>query len=144
MLFAWLSQELYTITLFDFLLRGAIIVLIAALFINYRRQNRQLSKELRYKSAFLQLGHGLSSAQTAQQAAEIIVETAQELFGWDAATLKLYDRETGEVESIINYDTIEGRLQKVAPPPPEQLVSPMMARVLEEGPQLILRTKAEM
>ena len=41
-------------------------------------------------AAFSNLGRRLSAARTPKEAARIIVDTADELFGWDACTFDLY------------------------------------------------------
>eukprot|EP01031_Cornospumella_fuschlensis_P001033 gene1033-1298_t len=65
--------------------------------------------------AFARLGRQLSATDEVQEAAEIIAGIADELFGWDSATLDLYDPVTDQCQSILNYDVVEGRRQSVPP-----------------------------
>ncbi len=90
-------------------------------------------------AAFSNLGQELSSAKTAKEAANIIVAVADELLGWDAATLDLYSAAKDRIYSILNRDTVSGfRIDCVADhhdvPP-----TPRARQVMEIGAQLILR-----
>jgi PAS domain S-box-containing protein len=88
------------------------------------------------------LGRALNSASSAREAGNIIAEAADELFGWDAATLDLYDEETDIVASIITIDTINGKRTSCKPATHWVRPSPRARNVLKDGAQLILR-KAE-
>lgn len=87
------------------------------------------------------LGQRLNSAASPFAAAEIITQVADELFGWDAATLDLYSEETGKMSSILTVDTIAGKRTHCAPAYDESPPSPKAARVLKEGGHLILRDR---
>jgi two-component system cell cycle sensor histidine kinase/response regulator CckA len=151
---SWLDQELFTVTGWEFVFRAvlalfmvaAIGVLVFWLIIRIRRyyqaQNTRIRAQLAREAAFSNLGNQLNAATTRRGAAKIIMETAQELFGWDASTLKLYDEKNQEAESLINYDTIDGKVQTVEPPARDKLISPIMQKVFREGPQLILRDQS--
>ncbi len=139
MLFAWLSQELYSITLFDLFLRGGLLVFLVFLVIRYRRQNARIKNQLLSQVAFSRLGFQLGAAASPKEAAGIIMDTAQKLLGWHASTLKLYDPAIGVVESIINLDLIEGKIVEVEPFSVEKVLSPTMQQVFKEGAKLILR-----
>jgi len=86
---------------------------------------------------FSELGRCLSGASTPRQAAEAIAETADKLFGWDTFTLDLLAPDGERTETIYCVDTIAGRRQAIPVEP--AIPGPLAVRVLEEGPQLILR-----
>jgi PAS domain S-box-containing protein len=90
-------------------------------------------------AAFASLARKLSGTSTQLEAAQIIVDTARELFGWDACNLNLYDQALDRVEPMLNLDTIDGKLVDVTPPIKNRAPTDRSRRVIEHGPQLILR-----
>jgi PAS domain S-box-containing protein len=89
--------------------------------------------------AFAALAHKLSGARTHHDAARIITQTAEELFGWDACNLDLYDAGTDQVYPLLNVDTINGRQVEVTPSISVRPPTTRSRRILEHGPELILR-----
>lgn len=85
------------------------------------------------------LGQRLNSAASAGEAAEIITQVADELFGWDAATLDLYSEESQLMASVLSVDTISGKKTPCEPTYNESQPSPNAERVFKEGSRLILR-----
>lgn len=85
---------------------------------------------------FAALGRQLGSAATAGDAARIIAQVADELLGWDACTLSMYDADKSIMHQVLCYDLIDGRRSEVPLSPPGP-VSPTDRRVLVEGPQLL-------
>ncbi len=59
-----------------------------------------------YNAVLSRLGLKLSSAVSAEAAARIIVDSADELFGWDACTLDLYSETEDKIQAILSIDTI--------------------------------------
>ncbi len=108
---------------------------------NYSEQNARIQAQLQRETAFSSLGYKLSSATTPKEAAKVIAETAQELLGWHAYALRLLDDDLNKVDSVLDIDTINGERLEVATSRIE--VSPMIRKVLSEGPQLILRQDAK-
>lgn len=96
----------------------------------------------RRTAAFSALGRNLHSAQTPKEAAQIILAAADELIGWDACTLDLYDETAGTVEDVINIDTLDGQRREVTSACPNGPPSLMFARTIREGAQLILRKES--
>ncbi|MBI2428255.1 MAG: PAS domain S-box protein [Ignavibacteriales bacterium] len=89
------------------------------------------------------LGYQLSSVETSEQAAEIVVDVADKLFGWDCCTIDLYSEETNTVNSVWNADIIDGKRMQIPPifinrPPTER-----MKKIFKEGALLILRGENE-
>jgi len=91
-------------------------------------------------AAFSELGSQLAATQTAREAAQVIVQTAQELSGWDSCTFGLYDSEREFTENVLLRDTAAGRVQDYVPLIRRGPLTPMERRTLTGGAQLILRT----
>jgi len=94
--------------------------------------------------ALSQLGRLLGAAVTPREVAQVVVETADELIGWDACYLDMYSAEEGTVHAILSVDTV-GQERREFPSVYEagQKPGPMLARTLNEGPVLILRESPE-
>lgn len=110
------------------------------------RANEQLRDEMAGRvqaqarsEAFARLGERLSAVATPREAAEVILETAGQLLGWDASFLQLYSDTTARLTPVLAYDSHEGaRVEATATfrlPRP----SPLMRRVIRKGGQMILR-----
>lgn len=90
-------------------------------------------------AAFSSLGQRLSSANTAEAAARIIVEIADSLLSWDACSLDLYQTESDRMFTVLNIDVMNGQ-RTVAPPAYiDREPTPMARRIFEHGAELILR-----
>jgi PAS domain S-box-containing protein len=87
-------------------------------------------------SIFSKLSHRLSTATTAAEAAQMISEAADALFGWDNFTLALSSAERSEIASLLNVATVEGAHVKNQPVDPKQLED-LMKGVAEKGAELI-------
>ncbi|MDB6025356.1 MAG: multi-sensor hybrid histidine kinase [Verrucomicrobiales bacterium] len=90
-------------------------------------------------AAFSKLGEQLNSATTKEKAAQIIVNVADELLGWDGCSLQLYFAEQNVVQAILNVDLVEGKRRDV---PPATKTAPPFSntrKTIEEGSFLILR-----
>ncbi|HEX7724073.1 MAG TPA: PAS domain S-box protein [Pyrinomonadaceae bacterium] len=90
-------------------------------------------------AAFASLARKLSGTSTQLEAGQIIADTARELFGWDACNLDLYDSAFDRVEPMLNLDTIDGKLVEVTPLIQDRAPTERNRRVIEHGPELILR-----
>jgi len=101
-------------------------------------QEKRVEKQ---RAAFSHLGYRLSAAVSREQAANIILEIASDLFGWDASYFHLYSATKGKIERVLTVDTIEGRRIPVPPPSQSWEPSPMMREVMKEGGRLINRGK---
>jgi PAS domain S-box-containing protein len=89
--------------------------------------------------ALAKLGLLLNRATDPEAAAGAIAQTAQQLCGWDACFLLLYDQATGLVSRLLNMDTIEGQCLAVPAVLEGKPPTPLIHQVLRQGPQLILR-----
>ncbi len=90
-------------------------------------------------NAFAKLGQRLSSATTAADAAHIIADVADKLFGWDACNLVLCSNDLQTFKTIFSMDLVAGERRSVPPTNRAMEPSPRMRQVLENGAQLILR-----
>ncbi|MBA4147128.1 MAG: PAS domain S-box protein [Verrucomicrobia bacterium] len=89
------------------------------------------------------LGRSLSSANTEQEAARVIMEAATELFSWDACTIDLYQPERDALVPVLVVDTIkDSKTVIINDPGPRP--SPMARRVLQNGAELLLRTPEQL
>ena len=95
-------------------------------------------------SAFSALGHRLSAAQTAKEAARIIVDVADQLLGWDACTCDMYSPTENLISYLLDLDIIEGKRAECPPMYGRLAPSETGRRAIKEGGQLILRTPAEL
>ena len=97
------------------------------------RQQAQARSE-----AFARLGEKLAAVGTPRAAAEVILETARQLLGWDACFLQLSSRPDHTLVPLLAYDTVDGHVVDVTPPlvPGRSL---MLKSVTRDGGQLILR-----
>ncbi len=94
--------------------------------------------ELRLRS-FSNLSNRLNSTRTAKEAAQIIVDVADQLVGWDACICYLYSAEADIVSHVLNVDLIDGKRVEGPPVDDKSHPSPMARRAITEGGQLILR-----
>jgi PAS domain S-box-containing protein len=92
-------------------------------------------------TAFALLGYRLSSATSVEQAAEIIVDVASGLFGWDACYVHLLAPAGKQIMPILTMDTVDGQRQRVKPGRPVLDPSPLMRSVVKDGSKLINRAQ---
>lgn len=78
------------------------------------------------------LGRELNAAATSQQAARIIVDAAEELFGWDSVSLGLCSIDRDQVTRVFQMDTDCGHkreiLSDLRPGPPSDLAREVLAK----------------
>ena len=67
------------------------------------------SSQKNIAAAFSDLGRRLSAARTPREAASILMDTAHELFGWDACTFDLFSADQKTVNTVLYMDTIDGK-----------------------------------
>jgi len=93
----------------------------------------------RFSEAAASLSHGLSGATSFREAANLISDVADNLIGWDACNLQLYDTQTDTVQVILAIDSINGERKDVTPTASLPL-SVKSRSAIEHGPELIVRT----
>lgn len=93
----------------------------------------------RVVARFSELGRELSAATTTEDAGRALFRTAQDLLGWDACFLNLREGETQHTTLVLGVDTIDGRRVELDPATLPRELSPVEQKVLDHGPQLVLR-----
>ncbi|MFO1475877.1 MAG: PAS domain S-box protein [Verrucomicrobiota bacterium] len=91
----------------------------------------------RREAALSKLGGGLSSATSPIEAAHIIKDVADELFGWDCFALGVYQEGTDAFRPILKVDTLEGRRQEMDLARWLDKPDAVVRRVMEHGAELI-------
>ncbi|MBI4659888.1 MAG: PAS domain S-box protein [Verrucomicrobia bacterium] len=85
------------------------------------------------------LAYRLSACRSPKQAAEIIIEVADELFGWDACYLHLFTADYAEVIPVVHFDSVAGERVAVSGGYVDMRPSAMDLTVRDQGKRLILR-----
>ncbi len=102
--------------------------------ITERKKNEMIEE------AFILMGEKLTSVRGIKEAAKIIFDTADKLWGWDACTLDLYDADQDKMYPVFNMDIINGKKVEVPSSLKIGKPTPRMDRILKEGPLLIDRS----
>lgn len=97
----------------------------------------------RRSQVFARLAEQLSAVTTAEAAAQVIVDAADELFGWDACYLHLYDETTDTLQHVLRMDTVDGKKRHIDRLPSDTKPGGLFRRVLQEGKLLVLRETGE-
>ncbi|MFN7139440.1 MAG: PAS domain S-box protein [Limisphaerales bacterium] len=96
--------------------------------------------ELR-SSSFSNLGYWLGQARNRQDAAQIILEVADQLLGWEAAYLHLYTPDHGRVIPVLAVDLVEGKRVSSTNYLVDEQLSERDKRIISEGAELLLRSE---
>ncbi|MBI5651882.1 MAG: GAF domain-containing protein [Chloroflexi bacterium] len=93
-------------------------------------------------AAFAMLGQQLNAASTPAGAAQMIVDIADRLLGWDACFFSLYSTARDEFRIILQFDVLAGARANVTT---DRVIKPTPAfrRILERGAWLINRDQSE-
>jgi PAS domain S-box-containing protein len=94
-------------------------------------------------AALSSLGQQLSSANTAREAALIIVDVADRLVGWDACVCELYSAGEDRLQHLLAMDVLNGRRTECTPDQLESAPACIIRRAIEAGGQLLLRDSPE-
>ncbi|MDA1275201.1 MAG: PAS domain S-box protein [Verrucomicrobia bacterium] len=103
------------------------------------RDISQRERAEKRREIFATLGQRLSSAKSPKEAAHALSEITASLFDWDVFLLELYSAERDEIDSILTIDTIDGKRIDYSKEVPLSKPSLRERRILENGPELILR-----
>jgi len=106
--------------------------------ISERKRSENIKKE------FTELGQKLSAVSSPKDTALVILDTLDNLFGWDSCGVYSYLEDEDRYISIIHMDTIEGVHKECDLSMETQKLSAISNRTLVQGPQLILRNPQEM
>lgn len=111
-----------------------------------RQVNESLQREVierqrleEQNRALASLGRRLNIATDTERAARVIVEVADELLSWDAASLDLYDADRDLIFPVLTIDTFAEGRQDVPHAYLMASPSPMIRQILVQGSRLILR-----
>ena len=94
-------------------------------------------------TAFSGLGLKLGSARTEKEAAEIILEVAGSLLGWDACSLDLYSQKDGRVKNVVSKQMIASRRHDCVQGCGLVAPSALMLRAIYGNPQLVLQNEPD-
>ncbi len=111
--------------------------------IGISRDITERKRHERHLMVLSRLGRELNTALSPRAAAEIITRFADELFGWDSATLDLYSPETGLIKAVLSVDLVDGRRTECPPAYDDVPPSPRARKTIEEGAQLILKASID-
>lgn len=89
--------------------------------------------------AFGVLGQLLSSAINEQDAARSIAAVADDMIGWDAFALWLYNAEADMMHAVLDVDILDGQRQEVPLSSEGFSPGPVSRLILNKGPQLLFR-----
>lgn len=89
-------------------------------------------------SAFSRMGQRLSAAGSAREAAEIIVEFADQLLGWDACSFEVCESPQ-QLECVLSVDTIQGRRTENHAHPAHSPPSDLAREVMTSGGRIVSR-----
>jgi two-component system cell cycle sensor histidine kinase/response regulator CckA len=89
--------------------------------------------------AFAALGQQLGAAKTIREAAQIVVDAADQLLGWEACTFDLCSPADQKLQHVLNMDTVDGRRVECPSTYANDAPSPLARRVITEGGLLILK-----
>ncbi len=93
--------------------------------------------------AFSKLGQRLSATKTARAAAEIIVDVADQLIGWDACLLDLYSASDDILSHVLYEDLVDGKRQACPPEYDHRPPSELARKAINQGGQLVLKEQPD-
>jgi PAS domain S-box-containing protein len=102
-----------------------------------------LHRQIFITHKFADLGKQLAAASSPQHAAEVLLATSDELFGWDAAYVTLYSEEEDLLRWIVARDLVDGVRQDIDIGSRKSVPGPFFREVLDRGAKLILRSANE-
>lgn len=112
-------------------------------FVNTGKDITEQQRAEKLQQALTGMGTKLISATNPRDFALAILETADDLIGWDSASFGIYSLADNMVHTLVLFDTVDGKHQECPPAEERAPLSPVFQRVLTEGPQLILRRSPE-
>jgi PAS domain S-box-containing protein len=86
-------------------------------------------------TALAHLGQKLAGAREPRDAARAILGTAEALFGWDACSLSLVSPDLGQLQTVLELDSVKGELPNASPTP--KTADAIAARLARNGPLIL-------
>lgn len=106
-----------------------------------KRAEDQLATGHERTKVLAQLTKELNDCTTPRAASLLILETARQLIDWECSWIQLWNEQLQAFEGLVEFDLFDDDCREVPQDPNERRsVSPIMRRVMQEGPQLVLRT----
>ena len=109
--------------------------------IGVARDISERKRSERETTAFSRLGYRLSAVTSPEEAATIILNIADELFGWNAGYVHLYSAADDKLVPVLTIDLEDGVRQTVSSATFTLDPSPLMREVMKEGARLINRAE---
>ncbi|MGV3662022.1 MAG: PAS domain-containing protein, partial [Prosthecobacter sp.] len=106
----------------------------------YLRDITERKRQEQHLSMLSDLGQRLNVAHSPAEAAEIITEVADGLFGWDGATLDLYTPERDLICPVLTVQTVDGVKTHVPASHSGEPPTELERQMLNEGAELLLHT----
>jgi PAS domain S-box-containing protein len=105
-----------------------------------KRVEQDLTLAHHRTTVLAQLTRELADCATLRAAALLILQATRQLIDWDSGWIHLWNEEHQKFEDLVDFDLIDGECREL-PSNPQVLwePTPMMLRVMQEGPQLLLR-----
>lgn len=88
---------------------------------------------------FASLGLKLSVAANQEDAARVILEAADHLLSWDAATFDVYSPKQDKIYNILNFDLVDNVRTELPPYVTDDAPMGVLRKTIDEGPQLLHR-----
>ncbi len=115
---------------------------VAALRRSLNKQTAELRRQFERETAFSVLGRRLSAATTPRAAARVIVDTAQQLLTWDAASFETYSEAARKVTPILTVDIVDGERIEVPVDQFKREPTDLIRKAVVEGSQLVSHKQA--
>ena len=87
----------------------------------------------------MRLGTQLNRARTAEEVARVVGRATHELVGWDLFSLDAYRADGDWIHPVLSLECRDGESRNAQPLHAGPQPTSLMRRVLEDGPQIILR-----
>ena len=106
-----------------------------------RKQSEDaLAAALKHARLLATLGRKLAEADSSTSAAQLIMEAADDLIGWDAAWVRRWRPDKYRFERLIGWDTVDGQRREFGNTTGEfDVGSALVREVMAQGAKLILR-----
>ena len=99
--------------------------------LRHKRAEKQLE-------SFSNMGRRLSAARSEQEAARILLETANELLSWDGCGFDLVREDEKQVVTILSIDTVDGRLMDRTQQCADRAPTPSTLKAIKSGAQRVV------
>ena len=110
---------------------------------NLEAEVRELRRGEKIPTALVRLVRKLSGSISPRDAAMVILDAADELFGWDAAFISISAHKDDRTLGVTIMDTIDGEKREIRPPLKEGQATPIIRRIIQEGPSLVVDRKRD-